>query len=104
MIEVFGKIRTLIYLLSPIDNFEVESTVTHQKSDIEFEEVAVGNLYYVYTMDFKNLDYGEYQYRAYLEENLQETGILKVCHEIPETVPEEEPNIVMYDGREDSES
>lgn len=104
MIEVFGKIRTLVYLLSAIDSFELESTVTHQKSDIDIERIGEGNLYYIYSMDFRFLDYGEYLYRAYLEGNLQETGLLKLCHETPVVVPEDEIHIVEYDGNENTEN
>lgn len=105
MIIVYGKTRTLIDLLAPVDSFELESTVTHQKSDIDILEVAVGNLFYTYNMDFRYMDYGEYQYRGYKEGQLQETGLLQIQKEPEFIVPEEEEtNIVMYDGRENSEN
>lgn len=104
MIQVYGKIRTLVYLLSPIDAFELENTITHEKSDIEFERIGEGTLYYVYSMDFRYMDYGEYQYRASLEDQVQETGLFRLCHETAYATPEDEPQIVMYDGNESNEN
>lgn len=103
MVTVFGKVRTLIYLLEPIDTFTLENTITHRKATVELDVVAVGNLYHVYTMDFKDVDYGEYQYRGYLDGVLKETGLFRLCHESDNVItPEEETNIVMYDGNEDT--
>lgn len=109
MITVYGQIRyTVIYFTCPIDSFELENTVTGQTYTLSVspsEIDNIGNLYYAYTMDFRDIDYGEYQYRAYLDDVPQETGLLKVYPYAEEDDPvqvttynDQDLNIVMYDG------
>lgn len=106
MITVYGQIRyTALSFTCEIDSLKLENTVTGQTYTLSVTSSESGSLYYTYSVDFRDVDYGEYQYRAYLDDVPQETGLLKVYPYAEEDEPvqfttyeDQELNIVMYDG------